>query len=164
MDFKNFKYVVKGLTEKDIPAVLALYFGNPEYFRHCPPSPTSETVKEDMKVFPPAASEKDKHFIGFFEGNELIAVMDIIENYPDNETVFIGLFMVEKGRQKTGIGTSVVSEFFRSAKAAKYKKVRLGYVKTNLSARDFWKKQGFYETGKEVPGEFYTVVEAEKVL
>lgn len=41
-------YAARALNEADIPAILNLYSGNPEYFLHCPPSPSRETVKNDM--------------------------------------------------------------------------------------------------------------------
>lgn len=41
-------YSVRKLTEADIPAILNLYRGNPDYFVHCPPAASTESVCEDM--------------------------------------------------------------------------------------------------------------------
>ena len=33
-------YAARALNEADIPAIMNLYSGNPEYFLHCPPNPS----------------------------------------------------------------------------------------------------------------------------
>ena len=157
-------YKARKLTEADIPDILDLYSGNTEYFKHCPPSPSRETVKEDLVALPPKKEVADKYFIGIFDGNCLVAVIDLIARYPDNRTAFIGLFMVSKSCQRKDIGTYIVKALSRTLKAEGYSRIRLGYVKTNLSARGFWLKQGFQPTGAEAVRECYTVVEAEKIL
>lgn len=96
-------YKARKLTEADIPGILNLYSENTEYFKHCPPNPNSKTVKEDLAALPPAKEAADKYFIGIFDGDSLIAVLDLIDRYPDNRTAFIGLFMVLKSLQRKGI-------------------------------------------------------------
>ena len=157
-------YRVRKLTEADVSDILDLYSGNAEYFKHCPPSPSRETVKEDMVALPPKKETADKYFIGIFDGNRLVAVMDLIDKYPDERTVFIGLLMVSKSCQRKGIGTYIVKSLSQTLGAKGYSHIRLGYVKNNLSARSFWLKQGFQPTGTESVRERYTVVEAEKIL
>lgn len=157
-------YKARRLTEADIPDILELYLGNPEYFRHCPPSPSRETVQKDLTALPPAKGSGDKYFIGIFDGNSLIAVMDLIDRYPNDQTAFVGLLMVSKSRQGKGVGTFIVKILSETLKAAGYTRIRLGYVKTNLPAQSFWLNQGFRPTGAESVREHYTIVEAEKVL
>ena len=158
MNFENIftQYKARKLTEADVPDILGLYLENAEYFKHCPPRPSRETVKEDMVVLPPAKKAADKYFIGIFDGNFLVAVMDLIDRYPDDRTAFIGLFMVSKSRQRKGLSQAL--------RAEGYRRIRLGYTKTNLSAQSFWIKQGFQPTGAEFVRERYTVIEAEKRL
>ena len=157
-------YKARKLTEADVPDILDLYLENTEYFKHCPPSPTRETVKEDMVALPPKKEVADKYFIGIFDDNFLVAVMDLIDRYPDNRTVFIGLFMVSKTCQRKGIGTYIAKALSQMLRTEGYVRIRLGYVKTNLSALRFWLKQGFQQTGAESVRENYTVIEAEKIL
>lgn len=157
-------YKARKLTEADIPDILNLYSGNTEYFKHCPPSPTRETVKEDLVALPPEKEAADKYFIGIFDDNCLVAVMDLIDRYPDNQTAFIGLLMVSKSYQRKGIGTYITKALSQTLGADGYSRIKLGYVKTNLSARSFWLKQGFHPTGIESVREHYTVIEAEKRL
>lgn len=87
------KYQVRKITEKNIPEVLELCLGNPLYYKHCPPMVTFESIEEDLKKLPPRKTLKDKYYIGFYEKEELLAVMDLILGYPNNQTMFIGFFM-----------------------------------------------------------------------
>lgn len=166
MNFENIftPYKARKLTEADVPGILDLYLKNTEYFKHCPPSPSYETIKEDLAALPPGKEAADKYFIGIFDGNFLVAVMDLIDRYPDSRTAFIGLFMVSKSYQRKGIGAYIVKALSQALGADGYMRIRLGYIKTNLSARNFWLKQGFQPTGTESAREHYIVIEAEKRL
>ena len=157
-------YKVRKLTEADVPDIWDLYLENTEYFKHCPQSPSRKTVKEDLAALPPAKEAADKYFIGIFDGNFFVAVMDMIDRYPDNRTTFIGLFMVSKSCQRKGVGTYIAKALSQTLGAEGYIRIRLGYIKTNLSALSFWIKKGFQPTGAESAREHYTVIEAEKRL
>ena len=68
----------------------------------------------------------DKYYIGFFKRDKLIAVMDLIMNYPKKKTAFIGLFMMDVNYQNKGIGSRVIGEVLSYLKSENYEKIRLG--------------------------------------
>lgn len=39
---------------------------------------------------PPKVKIDDKYFVGYFESDKLIAVMDLIDGYPDKKTALLG--------------------------------------------------------------------------
>lgn len=158
------EYSVKKLTEADIPAILSLYRGNPDYFVHCPPAASVESVREDMTALPFGKSQKDKFFLGFFKDCKLIAVMDLIVQYPDKKTAFIGLLMIDEGFQRIGVGTAILSDSLQCLQDAGYTHIQLGYVKSNQMAKNFWLKNGFHATGMEKQQTLYTVVCMERAL
>ena len=41
----------------------------------------------------------DKYFFGFFEREELVAVMDLVDGYPAQRTSYIGFFMMNPDYQ-----------------------------------------------------------------
>ena len=84
------KNAVRRLTDADIPEVFALCEGNPLYYQFCPPFVTEESIQRDMVALPEGKTEKDKHYLGFYLEDRLIAVMDLIAGYPKAETAFIG--------------------------------------------------------------------------
>ena len=94
----------------------------------------------------------------------LIAVLDMIPGYPKPETVFWGFLMLRAELQGQGRGTALVSELCAALAEMGYQTVRLGWVKTNLRAAGFWKKNGFVETGIAYDAGAYTVVVAERKL
>ena len=96
MDVSRFsaRYAVRPLTEDDIPRVLEVCRQNPLYFQHCPPAATAESIRRDMQALPPRKTLNDKYYVGYFEGDRLIAVMDYIHACPSPQTAFIGFFML----------------------------------------------------------------------
>ena len=158
------KYQVRHLEKFDAQTVLDLYESNPLYFEHCPPPPTIQSVECDMRALPDGKSIADKHFVGFFDGNNLVAVLDLIEKYPNEQTAFVGLFMVSALYQGKGIGSEIITSCFSQLKIEGFPHVRLGYVKTNPQAKSFWLKQGFEPTGIECEQEHYTVVVMDKTI
>ena len=82
------RYGARRLCDSDVGAVYRLSAGNPIFYKYCPPCVTLESIREDMKVLPPGKSGEDKFYVGFFDGSMLIAVMDLILKYPNDETAF----------------------------------------------------------------------------
>lgn len=93
-----------------------------------------------------------------------MAVMDLIYKYPDQETAFIGFFMVHSKLHGRGVGSDIIAECMQFLKRSGYAKARLGYVKGNPQPKAFWEKNQFKPTGVESVREQYTVVMMERVL
>ncbi len=151
-------YRVCKLSENDIDSVLELCLGNPLFYQHCPPAATKESIAKDMVALPPRKTPDDKYYLGIYDGEKLIAVMDLILKYPDEKTAFIGFFMVSAECQKQGVGTALIKEIVDCLFENGYEFTRLGYVKGNPQSRAFWLKNGFSETGVETNTEDYTIV------
>ncbi len=156
-------YAVRHITETDIPAVLSLLCGNPLYYAHCPPPPSVESVREELAALPPGKDYKDKYYLGFYQENTLVAVMDLIDGYPDGDTAFIGLFMMEKAYQGKGIGSAIIKDVCRYLQT-QFTHVRLGYVSTNAQSKAFWYKNGFVPTGVVAHQEQYDIVVLQREL
>ena len=103
-------YPVRRLTEADAAQVCTLMQGNPLFYRYHPPQPTPESIRTGMTALPPGKAMEDKWFVGFYDGDCLIAVMDLILNYPAADTAFIGLFMTAHDRQGCGLGSRILRD------------------------------------------------------
>lgn len=101
------------------------------YYEYCPPFITVDGVKADMEALPPGKTYEDKYFIGYYENEMLIAVMDLIVGYPDDITIYIGLFMTNVSLQGKGIGSAIIQELCEYFKVQGYKRVELAWVKGN---------------------------------
>lgn len=166
MDIKKLttKYDIRRLKEGDIDDILAVMQQNPLFFQHCPPMATHQSIIEDMNALPPRTTYEDKYYIGYYKDGTLIAIMDLILNFPNKETEFIGFFMLNKDFQGKGIGTEIFGECCAVLKEEGYQYIRLGFAKGNPQSEAFWTKNGFERTGVEDVQERYTVVVLEKGL
>ncbi|HFI2446393.1 TPA: GNAT family N-acetyltransferase [Streptococcus suis] len=156
-------YQVRKLTDADLEQVLALYQTNPLYFEHFPPRPSLESLANDLIDCPPGKELSDKYFLGFWDKERLVAILDLIDGYPTAEIAYIGLFMVDAHFSGQGLGSKIIAELLTQL-ATSFKKVRIGYVESNPQSAHFWAKVGFCPTGevKELAGK--TIVIAEYVL
>ena len=157
-------YVVRKLIDADVPAVYALCKENPLYYQYCPPFVTEDSIRVDMVALPPRKTVEDKYYLGFYEGDRLIAVMDLILGFPKEETAFVGFFMVSKAVQGKGLGTALMQEVYCYLQQCGFEFVRLGFAKGNPQSEHFWLKNGFERTGVEVQNEGYVVVVLEKEM
>ena len=157
-------YAVRALGKDDAQSVLRFYEGNPKYFAAMSSAPSLKSVCEDMDALPPGKTEKDKHYLGFFGGETLVAVMDLIEGFPNPETAFIGLFMVNRDYQGRGVGSAIICDALHALCKMGFSYVRLGYVETNAQSKAFWYKNGFLPTGVKSAQEKYAVVMMQKEL
>lgn len=160
--FSN-RYQVRKLADTDLEQVLALYQTNTLYFEHSPPLPSLESLANDLVDCPPGKELSDKYFLGFWDKERLVAILDLIDGYPTAEIAYIGLFMVDSRLSGQGLGSKILAELL-SQLATYFKKVRLGYVESNPQSSHFWSKVGFCPTGevKEIAGK--TIVIAEYAL
>ena len=102
------RYRIRLLQETDMDDILRLSESNPMFYEYCPPFVTRESILNDMKALPQGKTDAEKYYIGFFEGQKLIAIMDMVFAFPDDETVYIGLFMVDHDVQGYGIGSIII--------------------------------------------------------
>ena len=156
------KYAVKLLGKSDVSNIYSLCSKNTLYYEFCPPFVTPESIKADMTALPPGKRREDKFYLGYFDNDNLTAVMDLILGYPDQETAYVGFFMTDVSVQGKGVGSAIISEMSHFICSQGYSDIQLGWVKDNPQAEHFWHKNGFKETGKMYDMDDYTVVEARK--
>lgn len=156
-------YQVTRLNESHVHSILALCQKNPQYYRYCPPAVSAENILADMSALPPGKTTKDKYYLGFWQKEKLIAVMDLILAYPNKETAFIGFFMMESDMQGKGIGSGIIEDACRYL-AKKFSYIRLGYVKGNMQGEHFWLKNKFIPTGIITQTDDYEIVVMQRKL
>lgn len=157
-------YHVRHLNKSDIGMILSLCKKNDLYYQYCPPAASEQRIICDMEALPPNKRVSDKHYVGYFSDGAMIAVMDLIEAYPDDQTAFIGFFMTDSSVQNRGIGSAIIEEACSFLCGAGFTSVRLGWVKGNPQAEHFWQKCGFSETGAFHNTDAYTVIIAQRNL
>ncbi len=158
------KYTIRQFQEEDIPDIMALCLGNPDYYHYMNMQPTPENIKEVFTALPDGKTMEDKFFLGFYLKDRLIALLDLITCYPDRDTAFIGWFMVEKKVQKKGVGTEIISSLLTFLQREDFRFVRLAYVEGNRESEGFWKRHRFCPTGVRMENDGYTAVVMQRSL
>ena len=106
---------------------------------------------EDLTALPPGKNAADKHYLGFFDGEGLTAVLDFIERYPQEDGAYIGFFMTRKAVQGRGVGSALIGELLNELREEGFRRVRLAVDRGNPQSKAFWEKNGFALTGEEMP-------------
>jgi RimJ/RimL family protein N-acetyltransferase len=117
-----------------------------------------------MEVLPPGKTKSDKYFLGYFEDDILIAVLDLIIGYPSKNTAYIGLFMMDIKVQGKGIGTKIIEELCEYLKNTGFQRVELAWVKGNPQSEKFWIKNNFNIIGERRSNAADHVIAAERDL
>lgn len=61
-----------------------------------------------MTALPLGKREDDKFYVGYFEKEFPVGIMDLILDYPEKEIAYIGLFMMDTLYQNKGIGSKII--------------------------------------------------------
>lgn len=157
------KYQLRKLNQADVDMIYAFCKANTQYYEYCGKENSKELIEQDLELTPPGISAEQKYYVGFFEKEKLVAIMDLIDGYPDEDYAYIGFFMVNSGMQGVGEGSKIISEVFEYLQKLGFEKCMLAIDKDNPQSNHFWKKNGF-EIIREVEIETGVVLVAERKI
>ena len=145
------EFAVRRITEAEISEVYRLCRENRRYYRNLKTKPTLRGLTEVISEVPEGTAPEAKHFVGFYDGEEhLTAILDLITGYPEDDDAFIGWFMVDAAVQGRGIGSQIFADVRAAMSGQGFDFLSVGVSKENSDAIDFWQKQGFAFSGKEI--------------
>jgi ribosomal protein S18 acetylase RimI-like enzyme len=146
---------LKPITPDHIPAVQELIESDPSYTERVTGHPPGAADAQSLLMMRPDGLTADqKVVLGTFEGEQLVAVVDLLRGYPNEHTAFIGLLEVHGDHQGRGIGAATYGavEQYVEREWAEVRTLRLAVLDTNKEqAAGFWARQGFEWTGEEKP-------------
>ena len=157
------EYSVRTLNEDNVEEIFNLCKSNTLFYQYCEAEPTREQIKSDLNITPPGKDKSDKYYVGFYKDSELVAVIDLIDGYPENDCAFIGFFMVDEKYQGKEVGTKIISDACDYLKCMGFNRVQLGIDKDNPQSNHFWKKNGFIVL-QEVKRDKGVILYAQKVI
>lgn len=158
------EYIVRELSTDDIPQMLRVARSNPLFYQYMRPDPTEENLEADLTALPPRRTLADKHFFGWFAGEKLVAMMDLIWRHPKPDMAFIGWFILDASVQGRGLGRRLISEVLTMLKGQGVNEVRLGRIEGNPQSERFWHVCGFSENGLGYDTDGYHVIVMAKKL
>lgn len=146
----DFGWLVRPLTDEDIPDILRLCAGNPQFYRFHPPAATRESILADMSALPPKAQKRDKYYLGYFSGAALLCVLDLILHYPQPECAYIGFFMLRREEQGRGVASTVLAALADAMHRDGIRTLHLAVDRENPQSTTFWTKNSFVPCGCKV--------------
>ena len=144
-DKKKINIDVLLATSANITLLQAVFDATPNYFERSTGAPAStDAAKYMFAATPPDRLSVEKVVFGIWLGADLIGVCDVVLNYPQNGTSYIGLFLISEKyhRQKLG-GTAYALIERRLEKEYATEIVRLGVSEGNAAVCGFWEKNDF---------------------
>ncbi len=151
-------FTLRELTADDAPEMLRLAQSNPQYYAYMHTAPTAENLTADLTALPPRRTPADKHFFGWFDGERLVGMMDLIARHPQQDMAFIGWFILDGAKQGGGLGGRLMSAVMAMLAEQGVAEVRLGRVLGNPQSEGFWHAMGFAENGLSYDTDDYTVI------
>ncbi|MDL2220492.1 GNAT family N-acetyltransferase [Eubacteriales bacterium OttesenSCG-928-N14] len=140
------QYQIRPATQQDMPDIYQLQHNNVYYFMlEQGGEVTMEQCKAGVEELPPNTDAAQKHYILFYKDNRLHALLDYVEDYPQKQVAWIGLFMMDDDLQGQGIGKQLMQAFLSACKHEHYQCVQLGVIEGNTPALAFWQALGFVE-------------------
>ena len=156
------QFTAKSLRQEDISDVYRLYHGNRRYYREEGVKPYLQDLTDVItkpgqspgsEMVYAAAQPADgqvqtmrtgAYFVGFYDENDVLtAILDLTTGYPEENSAFIGWFMVDAAKQRQGIGSQLFADIRASLKAQGYDHLLVGIRKKSENAEPFWRAQGF---------------------
>ncbi|MBD5132973.1 MAG: tRNA (guanosine(46)-N7)-methyltransferase TrmB, partial [Clostridiales bacterium] len=134
---------VRPVTGEDVAPVLALFQTDPDFFALNPPQPTADSIREDMVNLPPRCTMGQKHYLALWKDGAPWAVLDLVEGYPRERTLFVGLFFLAPELRRQGRGREIMDAALQAAGDAGMDNARLACLLNNPGGHDFWRAMGF---------------------
>ncbi|KRN25923.1 GNAT family N-acetyltransferase [Lacticaseibacillus camelliae] len=136
-------------TPQDRQTALKIYQSNPSYFTLTgQKAPTLQMVREDAEAYPADVSETQKHYGLLLINSTPVGVMDRLNGYPEPQTVYIGLLMIDAAHQRQGLGRRAVDGFAKQFQRQGYGRMRVAVHTANPAALQFWQQVGFKPVGE----------------
>lgn len=116
-------------------------------------------------TLPEGKAYEDKFVFGVFRGPTMVGCVDLIRGYPDVQTAYLGLILIDERYQGRGVGKAVYRLIEAQVRAwPECHWLRLGVVRSNIAVLPFWQRLGFVETGELKPYRFRNMVSEVLVL
>ena len=151
-------YDVRSITEADISEVYHLCRENRQYYRYLGERPSRRELTDVISDLPEGSGPDNKHFVGFYKEDDLVAILDLITGYPEPDDAFIGWFMVDAKKHRSGIGSGIFADIRAALKAAGYDYISLACFPENVEAKAFWENQGFAPVKESISKTGKTVI------
>ena len=139
---------VRPVEETDLESVLALLLTAPDYFALDGKQPDLNSIRADLTALLPRCAPEQKRYVGFWRDGKPEAVLDWVEGYPREQTLWIGFFLVDRALRGQGLGKRLTSALLGAAYDGGMDSIRLACLEGNETGHRFWEALGFRDLRK----------------
>ena len=129
----------------DGPGLQSLFEQSSDFFElttGLPPAPAE--VQSLFVALPEGKTYDDKHVISLFsKPHGLIGVIDVVRDYPEPGSWWIGLMLLRPSLRGRGMGSRVFRDFVDWAAGRGARAIYLSVKTQNAGATRFWRRLGF---------------------
>lgn len=141
------KLETERVTKENISKYENIFYSNEDYYLITEGRPAVFSDCVETVEFTESFSTGNPHCVGFSKNDTAVAFLSMFEGYPEENTLYIGLFLVDKSFQRNSVGTDIISAVIGEGFDSGYTTVKLSVQDNNLSGYPFWKKLGFKAAG-----------------
>lgn len=143
-------YQVRRLTEEDGGEIFALQRRHSGYHALFLNHEVEESdVMSDLTSIPEGVLPEDKFYLGMYDADGLVAIADVVLNFPTSQTAWLGLVMVDYDDVGQGVGGKVIEALKKALMRERFRQL-CTIVPTESDAGGFFDAHGFL-TGSEMP-------------
>lgn len=70
------RYSVRKLNLNDVQMIYTFCKKNTQYYKYCGKELSIELIEKDLEITPPGISLEQKYYVGFWDNDKIVAVMD----------------------------------------------------------------------------------------
>ena len=135
-------FIIEPVTIDNLSTYEPIFYSNDEYYYLTDGHrATRELCEDTLCDYPPYKV----YSVGVSQNGQAISFLSILEGYPDADTLYIGLLIVDGKFKRKSIGSTIMTVLFTIAADMNFKTLKLSVQENNISGLNFWKKMGFYE-------------------
>jgi RimJ/RimL family protein N-acetyltransferase len=140
-------------TPDDATIVQGIYDAAPTYARTTTGEPSRPgAAQRTFEMLPEGCALTTKHMFLILRGNEPVGFADVIREFPDTDSAYIGLFLIAEACHGRGVGRSAYRQLESLIECwPGMRRIELSVLAVNEPAFGFWAAMGFAPTGKRSP-------------
>lgn len=141
---KSSDLLFESVTQVNIEKYEHIFYCNKEYYlitegRQATKKDCIDTINYCPNNF---SRNKVLNVGGTYKG-EPVAFLSILESYPEDDVLWIGLFLMDEKYKRKAIGTKIINALITATEQSSISKLRLSVQDNNIAGVKFWGKVGF---------------------
>ena len=112
------EFMIEPVTVDNLSDYESVFYNNKEYYCLTDGHSATREICEDTIC---GCSSYNVHSIGISWNGQAISFLSILDGYPDVDTLYIGLLLVDERFKRQSVGTSIMKAIFITAANLKFK-------------------------------------------